>query len=228
MSSTVDHNKIIRNAANAVLKPNGLFQKGTSRVWIEDNGWFLTQIEFQPSGWDRGAYLNVAISFLWRYDGYLGFDFSIGGWRVNDFVAFQGDEEKFAEDMRRLVNHALEKTMEYRKFRNLEYACTMRLASEYGVDEHNLYQKMMICGLCRDPRSVQYFEKLWGLVRNPRHTWIQLIKDELDEDVAPIIHDPQAFYVYILDKIRENRGMLRSKPSMKKMKQSFELNGEIL
>ena len=66
MTSTVDHNKIIRDTANSVLKQKGLFQKGTSRVWVDDNGWFLTQIEFQPSGWDSGAYLNVAISFLWR------------------------------------------------------------------------------------------------------------------------------------------------------------------
>lgn len=223
-----DHNKTIKQIANAVLKPNGLFQKGTSRVWLDDNGWFLTSIEFQPSGWDKGSYLNIGMTFLWHYDGYLGFDFALDSLRTKNFVAFQGDEGKFSEEMQHFANHALEKAMEYRKFRDLDYACVMRLASEYGVDEHNLYQKMMICGLCRDPRAVQYFEKLCELVRNPKCPWIQQIKDELDEAVAPIIHEPHAFYVYILDRIRENRRILRSKPSMKLMDQSFVLNGESL
>ena len=94
MSATVDHNKIIRNAANSVLKPNGLFRKGTSRVWIDDNGWFLTVVEFQPSGWDRGSYLNVAVHFLWDDQDYLSFDYPCSS-RVKDFVAFDGNEGRF-------------------------------------------------------------------------------------------------------------------------------------
>lgn len=224
----MDHNKLIKQAANLILKPNGLFQKGTSRVWIDDNGWFLTQVEFQPSGWDRGSYLNVGIYFPWRYDGSMGFDFSIGGCRMKDFVAFDGDEEKFVADMQDLAARALEKVEEYRRFRDPGYACAVRLESEFGVDEHKLYQKMMICGLCRDPRAVQYFEELREVVRRGKAVWIKQYETELSEAIAPIIGDPQALYVYILEKIRGNRRMLRSKPSLKKIKESFPFNGEIL
>ena len=224
----LEHNRIIKRAVSSVLKPNGLFQIGSSRTWIDDNGWFLTQVEFQPSGWDRGSCLNVGIYFPWRYDGSMGFDFSIGQCRVDDFVAFDGDEEKFFADMQGIANRALEKVEEYRKFRNPDYACAVRLGSEYGTDVHKLYQKMMICGLCQDSRAVRYFEELRKLVHEPEFAWIQKIKDELDEAISPIIGDPQELYGYILEKIRKNRRTLREKTSMKKLKESFPFNGESL
>ena len=224
----MDYNKIIKQAADAILKPQGLFRKGSSRVWIDDNGWFLILVEFQPSGWDKGSYLNVAVHFLWTEQKCLTYDFSSGGPRINGFVAFDGNEEKFLLDMQGLANRALEKVEEYRKFRNLDYACAVRLGSEYGADVHKVYQKMMICGLCKDVRAARYFEELRELVREPQFAWIQDIKEELDEAIVPIIGDPQALYTYILDKIRENRRTLRTKPSMKKMKQSFPFNGESL
>jgi hypothetical protein len=224
----MDHNKIIRNAVSSILKPNGLFQKGTSRAWIDDNGWFLILAEFQPSGWDKGSYLNVGIHFLWCSDETLAFSYSNDGSRVNDLVTFDGNEENFFLDMQGLANRAMEKVEEYRRFRDLEYACAARLNSEFGVEEHKLYRKMMICGLCRDPRAVHYFEKLRELTYEPGFAWIQQIKDELDETIAPIIDDPQALYAYILGKIRGSRNILRGKSSMKKLKQSFPFNGENL
>lgn len=60
----MDHNKQIRQIAGAVLKPQGLFQKGNSRIWIDDNGWFLILVEFQPGSWAGGSYLNVGIHYL--------------------------------------------------------------------------------------------------------------------------------------------------------------------
>ena len=48
------------------LAPEGLFRVGSSRRWIDDNGYFVIQVEFQPSAYDRGSYLNVGISLLWE------------------------------------------------------------------------------------------------------------------------------------------------------------------
>lgn len=224
----MDYNKIIKQAADAILKPQGLFRKGSSRVWIDDNGWFLILVEFQPSGWDKGSYLNVAVHFLWTEQKCLTYDFSSGGPRINGFVAFDGNEEKFLLDMQGFANRALEKVEEYRKFRDQECACSVRLKSNFGHDIHKLYQKMMICGLCRDPRAVHYFEELGDLVREPEFAWISQIKDELDEAIAPVIGNPQAMYLYILEKIRRNRRALREQSGMKKLKQSFPFNGESL
>ena len=66
-----NHNKIIMKAAREVLAPNGLLQKGQSRIWLDDNGWFFAVVEFQPSGWEKGTFLNVGMHYLWANKEYL-------------------------------------------------------------------------------------------------------------------------------------------------------------
>src|SRR5689334_1392764 len=62
----MDHNAEIAAAAKAVLAPMGFRRKGRSRIWLDDHGWWVGVVEFQPSGWSRGSYLNVAASYLWK------------------------------------------------------------------------------------------------------------------------------------------------------------------
>ena len=225
MSATVDHNKIIRNAANSVLKPNGLFRKGTSRVWIDDNGWFLTVVEFQPSGWDRGSYLNVAVHFLWDDQDYLSFDYPCSS-RVNEFIAFDGKEDRFFEQVSSLAEAAMEKVRQYRQFCNLEYA-QKAIIKKQGHNIHMPYQKMMICGLCCDPSAAAFCEELVCELRRTDASWAQKYRAEVEEKIAPIINDPQRFYTYVLGKIADQRAFWRSKPSMKKLKDSFSIEGSV-
>ena len=53
----------------------GLVQKGHSRTWLDDRGWFLITVEFQPSGWSKGTYLNVGATWLWHPKDFLSFDY---------------------------------------------------------------------------------------------------------------------------------------------------------
>ena len=39
------HEKIIADTAKRILVPEGLFRKGSSRVWMEDHGFFVIQVE---------------------------------------------------------------------------------------------------------------------------------------------------------------------------------------
>lgn len=79
---TDDHARLLTQAARAALDPLGLSRKGRSRTWLDDQGWWLGIVEFQPSGFARGAYLNVGLMFLWRpIDHHV---FEIGG-RVEEF-----------------------------------------------------------------------------------------------------------------------------------------------
>ena len=66
-----NYNTLIKQAVRAVLKPKGMFQKGSSRIWIDDNGWFFTVVEFQGSWCDRGSYLNIGMQHLWNEWEYL-------------------------------------------------------------------------------------------------------------------------------------------------------------
>ena len=58
-------NAILNSAARNALRPLGLLQKGRSRTWYDDHGWWLTVVSFQPSGFGKATYLNVGICWLW-------------------------------------------------------------------------------------------------------------------------------------------------------------------
>jgi len=69
-----DVNTAIAASAKQVLGPLGLTRKGRSRTWLDDHGWWLGVVEFQPSAWGPGSYLNVGAMFLWRPTDQLAFE----------------------------------------------------------------------------------------------------------------------------------------------------------
>jgi len=77
-----DHNRLIAEAAHAALSPLGVVRKGRSRTWLDDRGWCLTVVEFQPSSWARGTCLNVGLMLLWHPTDHFTFDI---GYRIEDF-----------------------------------------------------------------------------------------------------------------------------------------------
>lgn len=71
-----EHSKIIARAAKQALAPLGFWRRGHSRIWLADHGYWLGVVEFQPSGFAKGSYLNVAAHWLWRPPEYsLSFDY---------------------------------------------------------------------------------------------------------------------------------------------------------
>jgi len=70
----VDHNKVIAAAAKTHLSPIGMVRKGRSRTWLLDRYWWLGIVEFQPSSWARGTYLNVSLMWLWEPTDSLAFE----------------------------------------------------------------------------------------------------------------------------------------------------------
>ena len=216
MSSVVDHNKLIKQAATLVLKPNGLFQKGSSRIWIDDNGWYLIVVEFQPSAWSKGSYLNVGIHYLWREQEYLSFDY---GHRAVELVSFEENPELFLQKMHMLAGAAMQKVCEYRRFGDLQYARNMILANDRFVNKvHNLYHKMMICGMIGDPYAVYCFRELEGILLLSETEWEKAYYRELCEKIAPIVQDTDLLRAYVLEKIRHQREFWGSKSGMKKLK----------
>ena len=106
-----NHTRLLTSAAKRVLRPLGLIQKGYSRTWLADQGWWLAVIEFQPSGWSRGSYLNVGCMWLWNVHEHLSFDV---GYRVDDFQPFE-TEQQFGLVAQQLAEHARDKVAEYRE-----------------------------------------------------------------------------------------------------------------
>ena len=116
------HDQIIKQLCKDTLLPLGVFQKGTSRIYIDDNGYFFTVLEFQPSAYAKGTYLNTALHFLWNERDHISFDFHFGeDIRVKKFVEYQNDEQ-FTHEVTKYVQEAAKQVMFYRKLQDIETA----------------------------------------------------------------------------------------------------------
>lgn len=115
-----DHNAVITAQARHMLKPLGLVRKGTSRVWIDDHGWWTIQVEFQPSSWSKGSYLNIGVNWL-LYEGSAG-AFNIGSRVDVPFIEATGSE-RFEQDAHDLALRARDEVEKLRaQFSTLEAA----------------------------------------------------------------------------------------------------------
>lgn len=223
MNQEIDHNKIINKAASEVLKPMGLFRKGQSRIWIDDNDWFLIIVEFQPSNWDKGSYLNVAVNYLWSRKEYLSFDY---GYRESAFVKCGNDEKLFYVGTCALAEKAAEKVKEYRKFRDIDYAKEKILQKKDTASRsHELYHRMMICGLAKEKRALEFYQELSDEIEHSTLSYEVEYYRELTGEVSKVIDDADKFQEYILQKINLQREFWRSKSSMKKIKERIEFEG---
>lgn len=115
-----DHNAVINAEARLILKPLGLIRQGKSRVWIDDHGWWTIQVEFQPSAWARGSYLNVGINWL-LYESSVG-AFHIGNRVDVPFIEATG-QDSFTQDAHKLALRAKEEVERLRvQFSTLQAA----------------------------------------------------------------------------------------------------------
>lgn len=113
------HSKIIAQLAKEKLAPLGIFQKGRSRTWIDDRGWWIVVIEFQPSSWTKGTYLNVGAMWLWNEKDYFSFDI---GHRIAAFVEYL-DEKQFTHEATKLASAAQPETLRLRgEFASISHA----------------------------------------------------------------------------------------------------------
>jgi hypothetical protein len=112
--SGMEHSKIITRAAKETLAPLGLVQKGSSRTWIDDRGWWIVVVEFQPSGFGKGSYLNVGAMWLWHEKDHFTFDFGNDvGCRIASFVEYV-DENQFTPEAFRLAYLAKDEVLKLR------------------------------------------------------------------------------------------------------------------
>lgn len=133
--------KIIHQQCKEVLLPLGVFQKGTSRIYIDDNGYFFTVVEFQPSSFAKGTYLNVALHFLWKEHEDITYDFSTGpSSRVRDFVEYQ-DDEQFSREVTKNVAEAKKQILYYRNPKNVKRVMK-KIGMIHRINEEEIVQKI--------------------------------------------------------------------------------------
>ena len=47
------HNKIIKTTVKEFLEPKNLFQVGSSRSWLDDNGYFFVIVDFSSNSYSK-------------------------------------------------------------------------------------------------------------------------------------------------------------------------------
>lgn len=220
------HNQILQAAAREILIPAGLFQVGRSRVWLEDNGYYVTQVEFQPSSYDCGTYLNVGISFLWEasegLNNTLAFDY---GGRVlvdgRQYAAYTGDDEQFAADVKRFVYAAHEKVIEHRQFRDMRSAKRILLQSMPERLFWKEYHLAMLCYLLGDfEAGSRYFQTFFRALMErsaEQGAWFSEFERHCLDKILPECTSRERANCMVLDMIQRRRAYFSAKPSYRKM-----------
>lgn len=114
----------------------GLVRKGRSRTWWDDHGWWLVNVEFQPSGFSKGSYLNVGICWLWTAEPkpYVSYDL---GYRVPGAGGTFESADQWRAVVGELVSRAAEEAVRYRQLvPDLEAAARECLRLERERIEH--------------------------------------------------------------------------------------------
>ena len=146
------HSKLLTAAARSALRPLGLVQKGRSRTWLDDQGWWLGVVEFQPSSYSRGSYLNVGVNWLWNPKDYLSFNY---GHRVHfddgsQYVEYESDEQ-FAPLAEKLATAAAEKVLHYRQL----FPTVAASAAVLSLGERAWIHAAIALGLNRDSQEAR-------------------------------------------------------------------------
>jgi len=183
----MDHNKIIRAVAKQALSPLGLRRDGKSRVWYDDHGWWAIVVEFQPSSWGRGSYLNVGLSWMLYEQSHWAFDI---GYREEGFQPAMR-EQQFEEAMEQIAAQASRSVERYREeFSSLSkmYAHYRGLAQRRGWPD---YYAGVLAGLLGDlDAAEQHFR---AVIDEPcTAAWLHGRRLRC-VDLLRVLHEPEHF-----------------------------------
>lgn len=107
MATASSASRLLAAAARARLRPLGLRQRGRSRLWLDDHGWWLGLVEFPSPRWSQGTGLHVGAMWLWQDVDH--FTFNVGE-RLRSTVDYRDDGQfaPVAEDLALLARERME------------------------------------------------------------------------------------------------------------------------
>ena len=206
------HTRLLTAAARESLRPLGLRQKGRSRTWLDDRGWWAGVVEFQPSSWSKGSYLNVGAMWLWREgDHDIRFDLGYRVDGVGGFVEYQSDEQ-FAPEAERLAATARDEIVRLRAMLpDLDSAISVlseRSTKHGGWPSYNLGVALGLGG-----RRSEAALRLRDLVADADDPgwWVDAVARA--HELAELLeHDPHAFDTDMQRAIQAYRDALKLPP----------------
>lgn len=224
------HNKIIKTTVKEFLEPKNLFQVGSSRSWLDDNGYFFVIVDFSSNGYSKGATLDTGVSFLWESTESLNELLSYNyGCQVNAcYVEYKNDDEEFKAGIEKLAKRALEKVDEYRNFSNMEYAKSCLQKQVDNLPEHRrfweLYDLAMLCFLKGDfEEGKEVFEHYLQRLKDSFYSedyyieWHEQFYNYCIENIWCHLTSQKAAQQMVVDMINRRRKNFCEKSSYKKM-----------
>jgi len=208
MAGASEHGRIIAAAATAALEPLGCVRRGQSRIWQDDRRYWAINVEFQPSGWSKGSYLNVHVTWLWAAVT-RGYQFS---YRAGSFIPFE-TAEQFAPLMADMAATAAAEVKKVRE-RFKSYPAILahiRASAARRPDFWNDYDAGVASALAGDIADAQqYFAQIdaWDTEGWP---WRIPAKENASR-LKALLGSPQSFQNAILADIALRRQFMRLPP----------------
>jgi hypothetical protein len=198
--ATPVHSKLLTEAARSILRPLGLFQKGRSRTWLDDHHWWLGVVEFQPSSWSQGSYLNVGCSWLWRVKDHVSFD---EGSRVRPFCGFR-DEQQFGPVAEQMAQSAADEIKRYRSlFPKVSSVCTY-------YQQHRpsgfwpTFNAAIACALAGQPEEAQRFFRSVIAEQDDNREWVLTAQNDAKK-LSALVPQTEHFRQTIVERIQQTR-----------------------
>src|SRR5579883_336220 len=198
-----EHGRLIANAAKAAIAPIGCFRRGQSRVWLSDERYWIILVEFQPSGYSKGSYLNVGASWLWSelQKSALSFDHRD---RVHDagFAPFESTEQ-FRPLTKDMAQRAAREVLALRKkFPSIE-AISRHLSAKPKSSDWGFFHAAVAAGLNHDADSAHsFFRRLDALPA--AFAWQRELRGEAARLVREL-NDLDSFRKTVAEGIRRRR-----------------------
>ncbi len=210
MTAQPEHSWLIAEAARAILVPLGVRRIGRSRSWLDDRGWWLGIVEFQPSGFSKGSHLNVGVMWLWDELPHHAYDV---GYRVHDFEPFE-DNEQFRRVAVSLAQKAADEIIKYRAKFATTTDCATYFAKNRDVAPSDYMTAGIALGLVGKVKDAQkWFDA--SLAIDDGRPFV-LDENQRIRGLRVLLEDQSAFKDQIRASIARTRELLRKPPLAKR------------
>lgn len=202
--------RLLTEAAKSILRPMGLIQKGRSRIWLDDQHWWVGKVEFLPSAFSKGSYLNVGCAWLWHPHAYSGYSLCQRIDRYHKFV----DEEQFRLAANTLAQQAAEHVLHNRELFNDTSAVRRFYLKENAWGIWPWFDTAIACALSGESdRARHFFSKVADLDVN-NYEWVLKAKAEAQQ-LRAMTFEPDNFRLAINERIKKARELAKLPPLTK-------------
>jgi hypothetical protein len=205
LANTSEHGKIIAATAKAALAPIGCIRKGQSRVWYSDQRYWLIAVEFQPSGWAKGSYLNIFVAWLWAET--RGYDIY---YRPVFFVPFQNAGQFTPEVVHMAETAAREVIVQRERFSSFEKIYEYLLSRSHRTPWPK-YNAAIAAGLANDSKTGRRLFDEIAAWATRGYEWEEELKVH-SAALGELLDSPLLFRAAVVQQIQNRRKLMKLAP----------------